>query len=502
MNVVTPKEMAAFDKMTIENGISSQELMERAGTECYKIIKDEVSKRDTILIICGTGNNGGDGQVIARLLKEDGYSVSILFTASSEKLKEKMSEESAANYIKLEELGIPLNYAAQPDVFTEIIPKADVIIDAVFGTGLDDRPMSEYYQALFNTINSSDSYVISIDIPSGLSGYNGKFHTAVKADMTIIIQNPKTGELLEDGPDLTGEIKIVDIGIDTDQPLEDGTIVQRKLLTKKEILFPKPRYKNSHKYHYGRVIVVAGSRGMLGAAALASKGALLSGAGLVTAYVPEETYNPTVSIMPPEALVEPYERILTSYKLQGVKRDVILFGPGLGKHNDYSGLLSDFMNQPQPIIIDADGLWMMHNNLNAFKKSNAPLIITPHHGEFAQLLGITTEELKNDPLHYTAYFAQNYNVVVVLKGHHTLVASPNGEIWFNTTGNPGMATPGSGDVLAGMTSAILAQLGDPLEAAKSAVYYHGLAGDYYAEKYGQTTLLAGSILDSLKHVLK
>lgn len=501
MKVVTPKEMMALDKRTIESGVPSQELMERAGTECFKIIKDEVAKRDTILIICGTGNNGGDGQVIARLLSKDGYKVSVLFTASEESLKEKMSPESEENYVQLEKLGIPLHYAAQPNVFNEVISGANVIIDAVFGTGLDDRPMSEYYQALFKAVNDSKAYVIAIDIPSGLSGYNGRYHSAIRADKTIIIQSPKTGELLEDGPDLTGNTEIVDIGIDTEKPLE-GEENKKQLLTQEDIHFPKPRYKNSHKYHYGRIVIIAGSRGMVGAAALASAGALRSGAGLVTAYVPENVYSASVSIMPTEALVEPYERILTSYKLQGVKRDVVLFGPGLGKHSDYSGLISDLMNQDAPLVIDADGLRIMQDNLDAFKKSKVPVIITPHQGEFAALLGISADELKADPLHYTAYFAQTYGVVVILKGYRTLVAEPNGEIWFNTTGNPGMATPGSGDVLAGMTSAMLAQLGDPVEATKAAVFYHGLAGDHYASEFGETTLLATDIIESLKYVLK
>lgn len=502
MNVVTPREMSYFDQKTIEGGIPSQELMEKAGIECFKVIKNKIQLSDKVLIICGSGNNGGDGQVIARLLKEDGYDVQVLFTASLDKLKEKMSLESTHNYIELEKLNIPLNYAADTEIFCELIPKADVIIDAVFGTGLDDRELSNYYKKLFEEINKSNAEIISIDIPSGLSGKNGKLSKAIQADLTIIIQSPKTGELLENGPDYTGDIEIVDIGIDTSGLLEDNTINQKKLINKEHLKFPFPRKKNSHKYHYGRVIIVAGSRGMLGAAALASGGALRCGAGLVTNYVPEEVYSASIAIIPPEALVEPYNQILTSYRLEGVNRDVILFGPGLGRHNDYSGLLSDLLNLDTPIVIDADGLWMMRNSLDLFKDAKAPLIITPHHGEFATLLGITTEELKEDPIHYAAKFAQNYNVIVILKGHHSLVASPNGEIWFNITGNAGMATPGSGDVLAGMTAAILAQLKDPLEAAKSAVYYHGLAGDYYAENFGQTTLLASDIIESLKYVLK
>lgn len=500
MNIVTPKEMAQYDQNTINSGISSQELMEKAGIESYKIILKNINKDDNILVVCGSGNNGGDGLVIARLLKQSDYKVSVIFTSNPDILKEKMSYESLNNYLKLQDLDIEILYATSPNCLEKIINNYNVIIDAIFGTGLDDRPLSDYYNKIIKIINNSKAYKISIDIPSGLNGTNGRLDSSIKANETIVIQSIKTGELLENGPDYTGHLDVVDIGIDTSKPLDDDSL-SKKLLSKINLKFPPIRSKNSHKYHYGRIIIVAGSRGMLGAAALASKAALRLGAGLVTNYVAEDIYEATVSIMPIEALVETYPKVLTEYQIQDVKRDVVLFGPGLGRRYDYSGLLEYLMTQKEPIVVDADGLWMMKNSLDSLKESQAPLIITPHHGEFAQLLGISLDELKADPVYYSAKFAQEYNVIVILKNHHTLIASPEGEIWFNTTGNPGMATPGSGDVLAGMLSAILAQMDDPLEAAKAAVFYHGLAGDYYAKHFNETTLLASDIIDSIKYVL-
>ncbi len=497
MRVVTPKEMSGLDRKTIEGGVPSLELMEKAGTKCYEIIKENIEPGQEVLVICGTGNNGGDGQVIARLLKKAGYPVTVLFTSSRDNLLSKGSEESLNNLLQLEKLEVPLYYAANEDVYLDLIPKFPVIVDAIFGTGFRSGNLSDYYKKLFEAINESSAKVIAIDIPSGLDGVNGSVQVAVHADLTIIIQFVKTGELLEYGPDYTGRKYVVDIGIE-----DDETLPRRKLLTEEDLIFPNPRYKNSHKYHYGRVVIIAGSKGMLGAAALASSSALKSGAGLVTNYVPNEVYTAAVSVMPLEALVESYNRILTAYNLNNVKRDVILVGPGLGKSNDYSGLIEDLLDREEPIVIDADGLWMMRNSLNRLKKAKAPVIITPHHGEFAKLLDITLEELKADPLYYASSFSQTYNVVVVLKAHHTLIVSPNGEIWFNTTGNAGMATPGSGDVLAGMTAGILAQLQNPLEAAKAAVYYHGLAGDYYVNKYGPTTLIASDLIEYLKYALK
>ncbi len=501
MNVVTPKEMSVYDQLTINSGIPSQELMEKAGKECSEVIKEIIKKDQSVLIVCGSGNNGGDGQVIAHYLNKDEYNVTVLFTADEETIKSKFSKESFNNFIRLQQEGIKLLFIAEDKLFKEIIPEYNVIIDCIFGTGMDNkRELSSYYKELINQINQCQNTVIAIDIPSGLNGLNGLFNSAVRADYTIAIQSIKTGELLEFGPDYSGNLLVVDIGIDTDQEIEDNHI-SKELIRQEDLKFPYTREKNSYKYHYGRVIIVAGSKGMLGAASLAAQGALRMGVGLVTNYVEDDVYEASVSIMPVEALVQPYPHVLTSSVLENVKREACLFGPGLGRNYNYGGLLDYLLSDSKPLVIDADGLWMIKNNLDQLKQSKAPIIITPHYGEFAQLLDIPIDQLKDDPIFYASTFAQEYNVIVILKSHNTLVVSPDGRVYFNTTGNAGMATPGSGDVLAGMTTAILAHGIEPLEAAKAAVFYHGAAGDYYADKYNQTTLLATDIIKSLKEVL-
>lgn len=494
MIVVTPKEMAALDRRTIQTGTPALELMERAGSACTEVIEEHIKKDDSVLILCGTGNNGGDGEVIARLLAEAGYHPEVFITAAREQALEKFSPESRANYDRLGD--IPVYFTDSAEDAEGLIAGRDVIIDAVFGTGLDDRPLPESYAQLFETVNASGATVIAIDIPSGLSGETGQASMAVAADLTIPVQYIKTGELLEDGPDATGELVPVDIGITA-----EGLSTQRRLLTRLDINWPLPRKKNSHKYHYGTVAMVAGSKGMIGAAALASRAALRCGSGLVTNFVPEEIYQSATAMMPPEALVRPYQGIFTLQDLDETRHDVVLFGPGIGRHMDYSGLILDLLAGSVPLVIDADGLWMLKRHLDEFRQAQCPVILTPHQGEFSQLLSIELSALKKNPLGYAEDFAAKYQVTLVLKGNHTIIAAPDGRTWFNTTGNPGMATPGSGDVLAGMAAAIFAQTKDPIEAAKAAVYYHGLSGDWYAEHYGQTTLLAGDIINSLRQVL-
>ena len=498
MKAVTPKQMAELDKKTIAAGTPSDELMERAGEAAAKEILKKKSK-GKILVLSGTGNNGGDGQVIARLLKQDGKDVTLMFPPTEKECRDHFTEDSKRNFDRLKD--VPIIYVGDAGLESakKEISEASVIVDSLLGTGYDtDRPLREPLPELIDAVNESPAYVVAVDIPSGLNGTNGQVgQAAVRADKTVIIQAPKTGEMLGDGPDCTGKPVIVDIGIDTDDP-----DIHTELLEQKEVGFPVQRKKNSHKYTYGRVLVVAGSKGMTGAGAMAVSGAILSGAGLVTAFVPEEVYPIAASIMPHEAMVKPYNYIVRPEDLAQIRTDMILFGPGLGRHMDYSGLLSTLMSGKIPLVIDADGLWHMRNILGDLKASKVPVVLTPHAGEFAMLLDTTVPDLMKAPADKTAAFAKEYGVTVVMKGYHTMIADPDGSLWFNTTGNPGMATAGAGDVLAGMIAGIAAQTHDLTKAAKAGVFYHGLAGDWYAARYGETTLTAGSILDSLNYVLK
>ncbi|MBU5304872.1 NAD(P)H-hydrate dehydratase [Eubacterium callanderi] len=497
MKVVTPQEMAQMDQKTIASGISGIDLMEKAGTECTQVIESTLKEDMLICVICGPGNNGGDGQVIARQLSEKGFSVQVFFTEPADK----MSPDSQTNYSRLQETSAVvqfLSHEAGLEGFEASLAGADLVVDAVFGTGLKDRPLGEWYEKLLNAINACGKRIVAIDIPSGLRGDNGlTLEAAVEADQTIIIQNYKVGCLLNDGPDCVGEPVLVDIGID------ENCIENNKYFVQKQNLrCPVKRKKNSHKYDYGSVVIIAGSKGMIGAGLLATEGALKSGAGLVTSYVPLEVYLPVAARSPVEVMIKTYDCNITGEDIEHDRKRVVLIGPGIGRKKNYSIILNDLLyNTTVPVVIDADGLFHLSRNLDVLKESKTPVILTPHFGEFSTLTGVDREDILEDPIGYGRRFAEEYQVVLVLKGYRTMICSPEGEVFFNSTSNPGMATAGSGDVLAGMIAGFAGQSVDLLEAAKAGVFYHGAAGDYYAERYGESTLTARNIIDSFKYVL-
>lgn len=497
MKVVTPKEMSVMDKNTIAQGISSMELMEKAGMGCAEEIMKSLDHSSQIMIVCGPGNNGGDGQVIARILSEKSYSVDVYFTEP----QEKMTLESQKNYELLKETSSLIHFINAEnglELLKEGLEKATMLIDAIIGIGLVDRPVPLYYEELFDLINEFNGEKIAIDIPSGLRGDVGlTVGSGIFADKTMVIQNYKTGCLLNDGPDYTGDTTLIKIGLD-----EDSIENHKYYIQEKDISFPKKRKKNTHKYDYGSVAVIAGSKGMSGAGILSIEGALKSGGGLVTCYVPQDTYIQVVSRAPAEALIKTYDCNITADDLEKARKKVILIGPGIGRAKNFSFILESLLGGNMPMVIDADGIHHLVQVTDALKESTTPIIITPHFAEFSALINVPREEILQDPIGYGQKFAIEYGVVVVLKGYRTMVFGTNGEIWFNSTGNPGMATGGSGDVLSGMIAGIVGQNVEIFEAAKAGVYYHGKAGDHYAQSYGESTLTARSIIESLKYVLR
>ncbi|MBU4440563.1 MAG: NAD(P)H-hydrate dehydratase [Firmicutes bacterium] len=497
MKVVTPKEMAVMDRHAIEAGTPSLELMERAGQACAEIIKESLNEKSQIIILCGPGNNGGDGLVVGRLLSEAGYIVHLFLTEAETKL----SDDNLSNLKKLQEQNIAVRALSSASDFEDLnlnIKGATHIIDAIFGTGLVEKDIPENYHRIFDMVNQSEKTIIAIDIPSGLRGDVGlHVGNAIFADQTIVIQTYKTGCLLNDGPDYTGDTVLVDIGID------ENSIPNEKYYTQEtDLKFPKKRKKNTHKYDYGSVVVIAGSKGMSGAGILSIEGALKSGGGLVTCYVPHDIYIPVVARAPAEALIKTYDCNITSDDIKNDRKKVILIGPGIGRAKNYSFILEHLLEGSLPVVIDADGIHHLAVVVDSLKESKTPVVITPHFAEFSKLIDVPREDILKDPIGYGQKFAMEYQVVVVLKGYRTMIFGTNGEIWFNSTGNPGMATGGSGDVLAGMIAGIAGQNVDLFEAARAGVYYHGKAGDYYAEHFGQSTLTAHSIIESLKYVLK
>lgn len=503
MKIVTPDEMAIMDKQTIAHGIADYELMEKAGTRCYEIIASELIKTQKILVLCGAGNNGGDGQVIARLLHNGGYSVSVLFVGKADHF----SPNALQNYKRLIDIGVSYRFYTRLDAEIQtLLDASSVIIDAVFGNGLKDRPLREEVAALFNAINAhSDKRVYAIDMPSGLRGDTGEtVGAAIRADQTLVIQNYKTGHLLGDGPDLSGEQKLVDVGI-----LERYSDSPKFLLDAQSVPGFLPRKKNSHKYDYGALSVIAGSPGILGAGLMAATATLRAGAGLVTSWVPREIYSIAAGQMPWEIMVRPYDVDSFLQELRKRQTDAYVVGPGLGRKVFYSELIKTLIAQQKPVVIDADGLYHLSKIMDALEAGeHAPLILTPHVGEFARLCGTTSDAVRQDPIGLGMRFVKAYQVVLVLKGHHTIIFEPDAasaggvRLWFNTTGNPGMATAGSGDVLAGIIGGLIPQMPTLVDAAKLGVYLHGLAGDLAAAEKTMVAMTATDVLALLPAAIR
>jgi hydroxyethylthiazole kinase-like uncharacterized protein yjeF len=501
MKVVTPAEMSEMDRQTIAHGIADYELMERAGARCFEVIDREIPRQSKILVLCGAGNNGGDGQVIARLCRHHGHQADVLFTGNPDHF----TPNSRRNFERLQEIGLPYTfYSEMNEAVKKQIQTADVIVDAVFGNGLKNRPLYAKIIDLFEQVNQSQATVYAVDIPSGLRGANGlTVGAAVRADRTLVIQNPKVGMLLENGPDYLGRVSVLDVGIS-----DIYTDSQKRLLDENSRPQLFPRKKNSHKYDYGAISMIAGSQGMIGAGLMSSSACLRAGAGMVSTWVPENIYEITAAQMPWEVMVKPYAPGQLVSELADYRASAYVFGPGVGRQTDQSDLLRWLVQSGKPVVIDADGLYHLAQNKSILKGHRGDIILTPHAGEFCRLCGIDKAEYSENSMAAGAAFAAEYQVILVLKGYHTRIFVPRGEdpdrceIWFNTTGNPGMATAGSGDVLTGIIAGLLSQTQNAADAAKLGVYLHGLAGDIFAEKNGMCALNATDLIAMLPQALQ
>lgn len=501
MKVVTPSEMSEMDRQTIAHGIADYELMERAGARCFEVINQEIPEHSKILVLCGSGNNGGDGQVIARLCRHHGHQAEVLFTGNPDHF----TPNSRQNFNRLQGIGLPYTfYSEMNEEVQNQIQKADVIVDAVFGNGLKNRPLYPKITALFEAVNQSKAVVYAIDIPSGLRGSNGlTVGAAVRADRTLVIQNPKVGLLLENGPDFLGRATVLDVGI-----LETYTDSQKMLLEASSLPNCIERKKNSHKYDYGALSIIAGSQGMIGAGLMCSSACLKAGAGMVSTWVPENIYDIVAAQMPWEIMVKPYRSGELVPQLADTRASAYVFGPGVGRKRDAKPLFNWLVQSEKPLVIDADGLYYLAQNKSILKGHQGDIILTPHAGEFCRLCGIDKDDYRENSMETAAAFAAAYQVILVLKGYHTRIFIPHGsdpsqcEVWFNTTGNPGMATAGSGDVLTGVIAGLLSQTQNAGDAAKLGVYLHGLAGDLAAGKYGMCALNATDLIRMLPQALQ
>jgi NAD(P)H-hydrate epimerase len=487
MNVVKPEEMKKLDSNYISAGMPNHSLMEMAGIRLYDcIIENIIFNKETIneiIVFAGVGNNGGDALVLARLFMSD-YPVTVAIVGNIEKC----TPEFEINYNLLIRLGVKIKEINE--VAFEEYSEDTLIIDGIFGNGLKNKPLNNYFQRAINQINRMDGVIVSLDIPSGLRGDNGQLiNTAIIADYTIAIQYPQTGCLINDGINYCGELYCIDIGI---QSFDHK--FRHFLIEEEEILLPGIRMKNSHKYDYGNIILIGGSFGMIGAIALASKSAMVTGTGLVTTCVPENVYNIAAQKIIDEVLVK------TTENIDFEKKDAVAFGPGLEKEKKYTELLDKIINKKIPAVIDAGGLFHFKKLLEKYQQFGYLLVLTPHLGEFRKLLDLDSDTLSESILDYAIKFARKFQVVLVLKGHYTIITDGN-KVFFNNTGNPGMATAGSGDVLSGMIVSLIGQGLDLFEAAKTGVYCHGYAGDM-AMAGKKDSIVAGDIIDNISSTFK
>ncbi len=482
MSVLTAALIKSSEESAVKSGaFSFRELMYTAGTTAGKIIFQKYDcQGKKIAVVCGNGNNGGDGFVIASYLYELGADVTIVTPLGIPK-----TENALYYYKKAEKIKKTANLSGD----------FDIIIDAVFGIGLD-REVSQSLCELFEKINKSSAIKIAVDIPSGIEADTGKvLGAAVCADLTISFIALKPCFLLPYGSDYCGEVFVADIGV-----APCGYTYQ----TIKKPHFPK-RPHNSHKGTFGTALLICGSYGMAGAAILAAKAALRSGLGIAKCVLCEGIYSAFTSALP-EAVCLPkkqssdgklcFDGFDLPTALSGCS--ALLFGCGIGQSDDTFKILEEIIEKSNiPTVIDADGINLISQSIDLLKKSKAPIIITPHPGEMARLCGCTTAEIEADRINKAKQFAKEYNCIVVLKGANTIVATSNGDISINIIGNPGMATGGSGDVLAGILVSLLAQGIPPIEAAKSAVYLHSEAGDRVAKRRGERSLIPSDIIEEL-----
>ena len=489
--LVSGREMKNWEKKAVEQyKLPAILLMERAAMAVAEALKQEDFDLHRVLIACGTGNNGGDGLAIARLLKMKGIHVQVCMTGPLDKLTPDAK------------LQLEMYQAISGEFVTSpVYDEYTVIVDAVFGIGLN-RPVSGIAAEVLEGIQASGVPVVAVDVPSGISSDTGKVcGVAVKADLTVTFFTEKAGLMLYPGHEYCGRIMVADMGI----PFKDCPECKLVTYTDEDLERLPGRSNHSHKGTFGKVLVIAGSPKICGAAYLCAAGAYKTGAGLVKVYTPKENI-PALQTLLPEALLEGYDRSRPSVKeLKACMEwaDVIVIGPGLGTDRAAEKILSLVIGKSHvPVVVDADGINLLAKNKTCLLDSPAPLILTPHIQEMARLTGKDKEEILKNPYGAANDFADEYEVTMVLKDARTYVAMAGELTYVNTCGNSGMATGGSGDVLAGILCGLLAQGMEPLKAARLGVFLHGKAGDMAAEKYGAYSMTATSLLEGIGEVTK
>ena len=501
MKIFTSAQIRELDKYTIENSsISSIDLMERAATEMTNAIVKEWNSGTPVVVFAGSGNNGGDALAVARLLAGRGYRVSVyLFNVG-----DKISPDCAKNRDRIQQ-------SESIENFTEIKQQFDLpnisedtlIIDGLFGTGLS-RPLTGGFAQLVKYINKSGGKIVSLDIPSGLMSEDNTYNASdniIRADLTLTLQNKKLSFLFRENQRFIGRLKVLDIGL-SKKWMDSATslyhITERKNVSARML----KRNDFAHKGDMGHALLVAGSYGMAGAAILAAKACLRSGAGKVTVHTPEKN-NDILQISVPEAILshDQSERHFTE-PIDSSQYNAVGIGCGLGTEENTSvALIAQIRRTSSPLVLDADAINILASHRAWIQQLPENVIFTPHVKEFERLMGTTYSD-SYERLHAALKFAERSNAYIILKGHYSALCTPHGQIVFNPTGNPGMATAGSGDVLTGIITALLARGYNQYDACVTGMFIHGMAGDIAADHYGMESMTAGDIVNSLPETFK
>ncbi len=513
MKLVTYKEMQVIDKLaSTDYKIPGLLLMENAGIRvaetALRYLEQPVPSRK-VLVLVGKGNNGGDGLAVARHLINAGADVKVLLLTRAEEMK----GDAGVNLAILRQMGVPLKSILDNrdlNVVKLALLTADLVIDAIFGTGFIGT-VSPLIAQVIHLVNGRGKPVIAVDLPSGLEADTGKVTGAViQAICTVTLALPKLGLVIEPGASLAGDLEVADISIP--QTLIDKQKLTRDLLDRRWcVKHLVNRNPEGHKGDYGHVLVLGGSEGMTGAMALASEAALRTGAGLVTAGVPrslnsilENKLTEVMSLPLPETerknlspeglgLLEPWFKRISA----------VAVGPGMSRYPEAGEYLQKLLKMvSQPLIIDADGLNALAEDVSSLTAAAGPVILTPHPGEMARLLGVSIAEIQQNRLEVAVKAATQWGTIVVLKGNRTIIAAPDGRVCVNPTGNPGLATAGTGDVLTGIIAGLAVQGLEPVAAAALGVYLHGLVGDQVQQQKGMRGLIAGDLIQHLPTALR
>ena len=502
--VLSRAQMRAFDQHAIQAcRVPSIVLMENAGRGAADVIERDVlggrADGKRVLVVCGTGNNGGDGFVVGRHLLARGARVEAWLAGEATK----MTADCRANYDAFVGLGGRVDAVTAPvlDGLRVALGASDVVVDALFGTGLD-RPLGDLFAGVVGFVNDARARKVALDVPSGMNADTGvAMGTAVRADYTVTFAHLKLGHVTGQGAHLSGVVKVVDIGVPASIRAQHAAAVT-EARDVRAILSPRP--VDSHKYRAGHVAVIAGSPGKIGAALMSAHGALRGGAGAATIV----TWPDAATALQSRVVEVMTARIgdggVLTEELDAslVNKRAVVVGPGFGTGARAREAVRHVLGTYKgPIVVDADALSMHAKALEEFAVASGRAILTPHAGELGRLLGITSEEVESDRFGAARAAAARAASVVVLKGPFTVVASPDGRLVVNPTGNPALATAGSGDVLAGLLGALACSL-PPFEAAWCAAYLHGAAGDAWKAKNGDRGLLASAIADEVPGVLR